>query len=223
LGIAHYSLDRREPFVRAIVEPFVDDYLSGRTPSPCVRCNRLIKFPALMRLATMLGARWVATGHYARVLKVNGQWRVGQAADGHKDQSYFLYALGQEELEHLMLPLSESHKPEVRQEALRRGLAGARKGESQDLCFVHEATYAEFVEQGDISGVENSLDPGLLPAAPDQVLSRLFTQQQAQRVNYNGFARPGFSCKDVETLPERYRQVVNDGKVPDALFAKHRY
>lgn len=166
LGIAHYSLDRREQFLRNIVEPFVDDYLSGRTPSPCVRCNQQIKFPALMRLASMVGARWVATGHYARVVRVGEWWRVAQGVDRVKDQSYFLYGLGQAELERLMLPLSDSLKPEVRDQALKLGLAGAQKGESQDLCFVHEPTYAEFVERY----APNRVRPGPIVNAQGQRL-----------------------------------------------------
>jgi len=148
LGIAHYAFDRRDAFTRQIVEPFVDAYLSGRTPSPCTQCNLFIKLPVLDRLAIQMGAKSVATGHYAQVLvDGRGNYRIARGADRHKDQSYFLYALPQAALSRLMLPLGTMTKTEVRQLALKRGLVGAAKGESQDLCFVPDGTCGDFVEE----------------------------------------------------------------------------
>ncbi len=147
LGIPHYTLDRKRAFASSIVEPFVEGYLQGVTPSPCAHCNATIKFPALLRLAHLVGAPWVATGHYARVVRsAGGELRIARGIDHAKDQSYFLHALGPGTLSRLRLPLGESRKPDVRDEALRRGLAGAGKGESQDLCIVPDGDYAAFVE-----------------------------------------------------------------------------
>jgi tRNA-specific 2-thiouridylase len=147
LGISHYSFDRRALFEQRVVEPFVDAYLSGRTPSPCVWCNRSVKVPALLALADRLGAERVATGHYARVLAdETGVPRLHRGRDSGKDQSYFLYMLRPEQLARLLLPLGESTKDEVRAEARSRRLPGAGKGESQELCFVADG-YAPFVEQ----------------------------------------------------------------------------
>ncbi len=146
LGIPHYAFDRRELFSREVVAPFVDGYLSGDTPSPCVACNRGPKLRELFELADQLGAAHVATGHYARV----GRDDVGpcllRARDRHKDQSYFLHGLGRRELARLRLPLGERTKAEVREEAARRGLPGAKKGESQELCFVPSGRYDAFVD-----------------------------------------------------------------------------
>ncbi len=148
LGIPHYTFDRRQLFGREVVEPFVEAYLQGRTPSPCVWCNRAVKMKELFALAERLGADSVATGHYARIRRDGeGRPRLVRARDEHKDQSYFLYMLGRGELERLRLPLGDALKPEVRAEALERGLPGADKGESQELCFVADGDYAGFVEE----------------------------------------------------------------------------
>ena len=148
LGIAHYAFDRRAGFAREVVEPFVDAYLAGETPSPCVACNRGPKLRELFALADRLGAERVATGHYARVVRdeTTGRPWLAAARDAHKDQSYFLHALSAAELARLELPLGDATKPEVRAEALALGLPGAEKGESQELCFVPTGRYDAFVE-----------------------------------------------------------------------------
>jgi tRNA-specific 2-thiouridylase len=153
LGIPHFTFDRRELFAKTVVEPFVDAYLKGETPSPCTACNRGVKISELMALADRLGAAKVATGHYARVAQTSsGPDRVPylrEGADPSKDQSYFLYATPREHLERLVFPLGDSMKPEVRAEAVRRAIPGATKGESQELCFVGAGAgaYAAFVEK----------------------------------------------------------------------------
>lgn len=148
LGIPHYTFDRRELFRDRVVEPFVAAYLEGRTPSPCVWCNRSVKMRELLGMASLLGAGAVATGHYARIVPdASGRARLHQGRDAHKDQSYFLYMLESDELERVRLPLGDSLKDEVRREARERGLPGADKGESQELCFVPDGAYADFVEQ----------------------------------------------------------------------------
>jgi tRNA-specific 2-thiouridylase len=147
LGIPHFAFDRRELFEREVVGPFVDAYLSGQTPSPCVRCNRGVKLPELLSLADRLGAYRVATGHYARIRREDGALRLLRARDRAKDQSYFLHMLGPEILARLLFPLGEATKPEVRSEAARLGLPGAAKGESQELCFVPTGRYDAFVAE----------------------------------------------------------------------------
>lgn len=147
LGIPHYTFDRRELFARDVVEPFVEAYLAGTTPSPCVACNRSVKMRELLALARNLGATRVATGHYARVvLGSSGRVELLAGRDARKDQSYFLHMLTASELASLVLPLGESTKEEVRAEARARSLPGAEKGESQELCFVPTGDYATFVE-----------------------------------------------------------------------------
>ncbi len=145
LGIAHYTFDRRELFRRHVVDPFVGAYLDGETPSPCVACNRSVKLRELLPLAHRLGADVVATGHYARVVRESGKARLHRGRDPHKDQSYFLHMLDEAEVARLVLPLGDSTKDEVRAEAVARGLPGAGRGESQELCFVPTGRYDAFV------------------------------------------------------------------------------
>ncbi len=149
LGFAHYTFDRRALFEERVVGPFVDAYLRGETPSPCTACNRGVKLGELFKVADRLGARSVATGHYARVLRdaSGGAW-LARGRDEAKDQSYFLYATPPEQVARLVFPLGDSTKAEVRAEAVARALPGATKGESQELCFVGagKGAYAAFVE-----------------------------------------------------------------------------
>lgn len=150
LGFPHFTFDRRELFARAVVEPFIEAYLAGTTPSPCTSCNRGVKIAELCALADRLGASHVATGHYARMGRTDaGEPFIREGADKSKDQSYFLYATPHAQLERLMFPLGESTKPEVRAEAVARKIPGATKGESQELCFVGAGAgaYASFVEE----------------------------------------------------------------------------
>ncbi len=148
LGIPHFTFDRRELFADTVVRPFVADYLAGNTPSPCVSCNRTVKLRELLPLSDRLGASHVATGHYARVVRAEGgAVELHRAVDEHKDQSYFLHMLRQDELARLLLPLGDATKGEVREQAVRAGLPGAAKGESQELCFIASGRYDAFVEE----------------------------------------------------------------------------
>lgn len=160
LGVPHYAFDRRELFQREVVDAFVDDYLAGVTPSPCVRCNRGVKMRELITLADRLGARRVATGHYARIVRTAEGPQLHRARDLGKDQSYFLHMLDAATLERLHFPLGELTKPEVRALAVERALPGATKGESQELCFVPTGRYDVFVEEraGDRIRPGNILD-----------------------------------------------------------------
>jgi tRNA-specific 2-thiouridylase len=150
LDIPHYVFDRRELFREQVVGPFVDAYLAGRTPSPCNDCNRTVKLTELFHLADKLGARYVATGHYARILEDSqGIKRIARGLDAQKDQSYFLHATPRVQIDRLLFPLGASSKAEVRDEAIAANLVGATKGESQELCFIGagDGAYAAFVER----------------------------------------------------------------------------
>lgn len=144
-GIPHYTLKMDEEFRQKVVDPFVEDYLSGRTPSPCVRCNTWIKFDLLLERARRLGASRVATGHYARIVEGPDGPELHTAADPEKDQSYYLFELTQEQLAASLFPLGEMSKREVREIARRAGLVVAEKGESMEVCFVSGGV-REFVE-----------------------------------------------------------------------------
>lgn len=138
LGVPHETIAMEDVFEQEVVRPFADAYASGRTPSPCVVCNRRIKFGALMREARRLGCDRMATGHYARLVNDGSRIRLLRGADRSKDQSYFLHRLDQDQLRHSLMPLGTWSKDRVRELVKARGLADAPHSESQDLCFVGE-------------------------------------------------------------------------------------
>jgi len=146
LDIPFYVAGVEELFKQRVVNPFVESYLKGRTPIPCVACNRDVKFRFLLERAKALGAR-LATGHYARIEQRDGRFRLHRGDDPAKDQSYFLFNLGQEELAHLDFPVGQLTKPEVRAIAARHGLPTSSKPESMEICFVPGGDYAGFVER----------------------------------------------------------------------------
>ncbi len=148
LDFPFYVVDLRADFAARVVNNFVSEYLAGRTPNPCVMCNREIKFDRLWSRALSLGAEFVATGHYARIERgTDGAMHLLRAADSAKDQSYFLFTLGQNELRRTLFPLGAMTKLEVRARARALGLANADKPESQEICFVPDRDYARFIEQ----------------------------------------------------------------------------
>ena len=147
LGLSHHVVDVHNAFAREIIEPFFDDYLSGRTPSPCVRCNSTVKFGALLHEAERLGAERIATGHYARVEPgAGGRVRLLRGVDRSKDQSYFLARLSQAQLLRTSLPLGAMTKAEVTSIAAERGLAARRSRESQELCFVDDVSHGTWID-----------------------------------------------------------------------------
>src|SRR5437773_2398453 len=149
IGIPFYVLKLEKDFEITVVRPFVDSYLQGETPSPCILCNNYVKFHHLVDKAAGIGADRVATGHYARV-RYDGaleRWLLIRGKDRNKDQSYFLFGLTQEQLSKTVFPLGELTKPEVREIARRAGLPTYDKAESQEICFVQGRSYADFVEK----------------------------------------------------------------------------
>lgn len=143
LGIPHHVFDLREPFDRLIVEPFCDAYAAGRTPNPCVHCNRLIKFGELLRRVEELGMSRLATGHYARIRRQGDRWCLLAGVDKAKDQSYSLYALSQEQLARALFPLGEMTKEQVRGVARRLNLSA--RPESQEICFIGGRGYRDYL------------------------------------------------------------------------------
>lgn len=148
LGIPHYVFDMEESFTRDVIDDFVAEYVAGRTPNPCVRCNSNTKIPDLLRKGRMLGADAIATGHYARTeTGEDGRVRVLRGVDEAKDQSYFLWGVPAETVPHLLFPVGELTKPQVRERARALGLATADKPESQEICFVPTGDYADLLAQ----------------------------------------------------------------------------
>src|SRR5204863_3628873 len=149
LEIPHFTLNLERNFHDKVIAPFVQSYLSGTTPSPCVLCNTHVKFDLFHQKAQAIGAEKIATGHYARITRADGgAFELRKAVDRAKDQSYFLFELSQEQLRDALFPLGEMTKPEVREVASAAGLSVARKKESYEICFVPQTDgYAAIVER----------------------------------------------------------------------------
>jgi tRNA-specific 2-thiouridylase len=149
LGIPFYVLDFEGDFRKTVIDNFVQEYSKGRTPYPCLMCNRYVKFDSLLKRAAQLDADHLATGHYARITydEATGKYALRKALDPSKDQSYVLYHLGQSELSRLLLPLGEHQKSHVREMSAERNLVTADKPDSQEICFIPNNNYRTFLEK----------------------------------------------------------------------------
>ena len=169
LDIPHYTVNLRDPFKTHVIDNFVNQYIQGMTPNPCVECNRYIKFDELLKKADALGIDLVATGHYCKrtYSAKTKTYRLKAATDDAKDQSYFLYMLDQQRLSRILFPLGGFTKPEVREMAESFGLLNAKKADSQDICFVTKKDYKHFVET---HSQDKDRKPGLIVDKSGKVL-----------------------------------------------------
>jgi tRNA (5-methylaminomethyl-2-thiouridylate)-methyltransferase len=198
IGIPHYVLNYREPFADKVIAPFIEDYRRGRTPNPCINCNRYIKFDALLEKALSLGADALATGHYARVFPdaATGRYVLARAGDPAKDQTYALYATKQHELRWMTMPLGDlPSKEETRAIARRWGLSVANKPDSQEICFVQGGSYVDFLAKN----APETLEPGTIVDTSGKARGThdgvaLYTVGQRRRVNV-GSAIPLYVLK----------------------------
>ncbi len=148
LGIRYYVMNFREEFQKNVIDYFVNEYLNGRTPNPCIACNRYVKWESLLRRSLEIGADYIATGHYARVARLpNGRYALKRSVTAAKDQTYALYSLTQDQLKHTLMPVGEYEKEAVRKIAEDTGLPVAHKPDSQEICFVPDHDYASFIER----------------------------------------------------------------------------
>jgi tRNA-specific 2-thiouridylase len=197
LGIPHYVLDYESRFKNQVMEEFADSYIKGETPIPCVRCNQTVKFKDLLDTARDLGADCMATGHYVqRVVGADGKARLVRGIDSGKDQSYFLFATTQEQMDFLRFPLGHMDKEQTRQEAERFGLVVADKPDSQDICFVPEGRYVDVIERLR----PGALEPGDIVDIDGNVLGRhdgivKYTIGQRRGLGIGGFEDPIYVVK----------------------------
>lgn len=162
IGIPYYVMNFKQEFRKHVMDYFVDEYLHGRTPNPCIACNRYVKWESLLKRSMDIGADYIATGHYARIRKLdNGRLAIANSATAAKDQTYALYNLTQEQLSHTLMPVGDYTKDEIRQMAEEFQLPVAHKPDSQEICFVPDDDYAGFIEKeaGDkVPGPGNFVD-----------------------------------------------------------------
>ena len=169
LGMKFYVFNEVDAFRRDVMVHFTAEYCAGRTPNPCIDCNRCLKFGALLDRAVTLGYDFIATGHYARVIydETARRYRLLRGADRRKDQSYVLYQLTQYQLAHLLLPVGDYDKPAIRENAREAGLVNADKSDSQDICFVPDGDYVSFLQSQGVT-----LEPGNFVDEEGRVLGR---------------------------------------------------
>lgn len=197
LGIPHYVLDYESRFKNQVMEEFADSYIKGETPIPCVRCNQTVKFKDLLDTARDLGADCMATGHYVqRVVDADGKAHLVRGNDSGKDQSYFLFATTQEQMDFLRFPLGHMDKTETREHAERFGLSVADKPDSQDICFVPEGRYVDVIERLR----PGALEPGEIVDVDGNVLGThegivKYTIGQRRGIGVGGSAEPLYVVK----------------------------
>ena len=170
LDIPHYVMNFRKEFREKVMDYFVSEYLAGRTPNPCIACNRYVKWESLLRRSMEIGADYIATGHYAGIIRLkNGRYAVRNAVTTKKDQTYALYSLTQEQLAHTLMPVGDYTKEEIGQIAEEAGLPVAHKPDSQEICFIPDNDYAAFIDR---EAKERVPKPGNFVTTDGQVLGR---------------------------------------------------
>jgi tRNA-specific 2-thiouridylase len=225
IGVPYYVVNFERQFEEQVIQPFVQEYLAGRTPVPCTLCNNYIKFDRFLEMADSVGARQIATGHYARIRfdEASSRYQLLRAVDESKDQTYFLFGLTQQQLARTMFPLGELTKTEVRELARSMDLAVAAKGDSQEICFVPNGDYAAFMDAYlKETGVEVGRTRGAIVSTSGQTLGEHegvhhFTVGQRRGL---GIAT-GTPLYVIETDPRTQRVVVggNDDLLRARFFA----
>lgn len=210
LDIPHHIADLTASFQEHVIDYFIKEYLSGRTPNPCVVCNRYIKWEAMLAKGRELGAEYLATGHYAQVKKLaNGRYAVTRSVTSAKDQTYALYNLTQEQLSHTLMPVGEYPKEEIRQIAMDAGIPVAKKPDSMEICFIPDKDYAGFIERR----IQRTVPKGNYVTRSGEILG-----QHKGMIHYTVGQRKGLNLAlghpvfVTELRPETNEVVIGDGK-----------
>lgn len=222
LEIPHYVMNFKEEFKGRVMDYFVEEYLAGRTPNPCIACNRYVKWEAMLKRSMEIGADYIATGHYARIaVTPEGRYAVRSSVTAKKDQTYALYNLTQEQLAHTLMPVGEYTKEEIRKIAVREGLAVAHKPDSQEICFIPDHDHAAFIEREAGERVPGS---GNFVTADGQILGRHqgithYTVGQRKGLNL-AMGHPIFVTK---IRPETNEVVIGEAEdvFGDTLYCDH--
>ena len=210
LGIPYYVMNFRKEFKESVMDYFVDEYLHGHTPNPCIACNRYVKWEALLERSMEIGADFIATGHYARVMQLpNGRYTIQNSVTAAKDQTYALYNLTQEQLSRTLMPVGAYTKDEIRQIAEDHGLEVAKKKDSMEICFIPDNDYAGFIERS----VDHVPGPGNFVDKDGNILGRHkgithYTVGQRKGLNL-AMGRPVFVT---EIRPETGEVVIGDNE-----------
>ena len=230
LGIEHYIVDFRERFADTVICNFISEYLNGRTPNPCVVCNREIKWGIMLKKADELGCKYIATGHYARIVHENGRYFLRKGVDLSKDQTYFLWRLSQDNLARTVFPLGEYTKDEIRAIADKEGFkALVKKRESQEICFVPDDDYRNFL-RSQVPNIDEMIGEGDILSTDGKVLGRhkgfpFYTIGQRKGLNV-AVGHPVFVTeinaeKNTVTLGEREDLMRSEIMVGDLNFMKY--
>ncbi len=209
LGIPYYVMNFRKEFKESVMDYFVGEYLHGRTPNPCIACNRYVKWEALLARSMEIGADYIATGHYARVMELpNGRYTIRNSVTAAKDQTYALYNLTQEQLKRTLMPVGDYTKDEIRQIAEKNGLAVAKKKDSMEICFIPDNDYASFIEKSadSVPGAGNFVDMDGTVLGRHKGITH-YTVGQRKGLNLS-MGRPVFVT---EIRPETNEVVIGDG------------
>ncbi len=216
LGIPFFVVDFQKEFKESVIEYFIAEYCAGRTPNPCIVCNRYVKWEALLQYAGKVGADYIATGHYAKVEQLsNGRYTIKRAAFDEKDQTYALYGLTQKQLSYTLFPAGEYKKTQIREIAEKIGLKVAKKPDSQEICFVPDQDYAGFIER------KMGKSKGNFIPEDGQVLGQhkgIIHYTIGQRKGLN--LALGYPAYVLAILPETNEVVIGDGS---RLFSEYVY